>query len=175
MTRSLALAAAGMLAACGHLDEVDVTRSASGTVPGAAGAPPLSGDVLGGIELVIDRRALAENGVDPDDVDSARLVSLRLEVTQGTPLPAWLDSVRFFVERPGEAPVLLAEKTGIRSLPPGATAVDLDVAGVDLKPYTLSDSARVTGQASGTQPPQDTTILATATIRVDVNVSGLFH
>jgi hypothetical protein len=175
MTRPIVLACAALLAACGGLDEVDITRSASGTVPGAAGSPPLAGDALGVIDLVVDRRALAENDIDPDDVDSARLVGLRLEVTEGTAFPAWLESVQFFVEAPGLPRVLIAEKAGIRSLPAGTTAVDLDVPGVDLKPYAVAPAATVTGAASGTQPPVNTTIRATATIRVDVNVTGLFH
>jgi len=166
-----------LLAACGSIDEVDITRSASGTVPGAAGGPPLAGDALGTLDLAIDRGTLRENGVDPEDVDSARLVGLRLEISQGggTSFEAWLDSVSFHVEAPGLPRVLVAQKDGIGSLPPGTTAVDLDTLGVDLKPYVVAESAKVTAEASGTQPAADTTIRATATVRVDVNVTGLFH
>jgi hypothetical protein len=169
------VAAVLLLGACGGLDEVDVTRSANGTAPGANGAPPLAGGALAGLDVAIDRGVLAENDIDPDDVDSAKLVRLRLEVTQGTPFEAWLDSVSFFIEAPGLPRALLAQRSGIRALPAGTTTVDLDVPGVDLKPYALADDSTVTGEVSGTQPPVDTAVRATATIRVDVNVTGLFH
>ncbi len=163
-----------LLSACGSLDEVDVTRKANVTVPGAAGSPPLSGTALASLPLVIDRRALAENGIDPNDVDSAKLVGLRLTVTQGTSLEAWLESVSFFAEATGIPRTLIATKSGIGSLPAGTTTVELDVPGVDLKPFVLADAVQVTAEVTGTQPPVDTTLEVTATIRVDVNVSGLF-
>lgn len=174
LLRRWGLVTALALSACGSIDEVDVTRSGSATVPGAAGAPPLSGTALATLDLVIDRRALAENGVDPNDVDSARLVGLRLEVTQGTSFDAWLESVAFYAEAPGIPRTLIAQRTGIGALPAGTNLVELDVPGVDLKPFVLADTAQVTAEVTGTQPPVDTTIEATATIRVDVNVSGLF-
>ncbi len=176
MTRLLAaLPAALLLAACGRLDEVDITRTATGTVPGAEGGRPLSGAALGSLDLFVDRKVLDENGVDPDDVDSARLVALRLEVTQGTSFEAWLDSIAFHVEAPGLPKVLVAQKSGIRSLPAGTTAIDMDTAGVDLEPYVLAADGTVSAEASGIQPPLATTIRATATVRVDVNVSGLLR
>lgn len=176
MTRLLAaVPAALLLATCGRLDEVDITRSATGTVPGAAGGRPISGVALGGLDLFVDRKALEDNGIHPDDVDSARLVALRLEVTQGTSFDAWLDSVAFYVETAGQPRVLVAQRSGIRSLPAGTTAVDVDASGVDLKPYVLASDGTVTAEASGIQPPVDTTIRATATVRVNVNVTGLLR
>jgi hypothetical protein len=71
--------------------------------------------------------------------------------------------------------VLVAQKSGIRSLPPGTTVIELSTPGVDLKPYVLADGSMVSVEAQGTQPPQATTIQATATIRVNVNVTGLLH
>lgn len=172
--RGLGLVSVVALTACGSLDQVDVKRSASVVVPGAAGSPPLAGTALASLDLQIDRRALAENGIDPNDVDSAKLVGLRLTVTQGTSLEAWLESVSFFAEATGIPKTLIATKSGIGSLPAGTTTVELDVPGVDLKPFVLADAVHVTAEVTGTQPPVDTTLEATATIRVDVNVSGLF-
>lgn len=168
--KALALCAL-LVAACGDVDEVDVTRSGTATVPGGGGALPADAVAL---DLAIGRDALAQDGIDPDDVDSARLVALRLAVVSGTSLEAWLDEVAFHVEAPGLPRVLVAQKRGIRSLPGGTTAVDLDVSGVDLKPYVLAPTATVTAEVAGTQPPESTTVRATATIRVDVDVSGLF-
>jgi hypothetical protein len=174
MPRLLALApAALLLAACGDLDEVDVTRSGAATVPGAAGGAALPDGAFASFPFSIGRDALAEQGVDADDVDSARVVALRLEVTAGTSLEAWLDQVAIWVEAPGLPRVRVAEKGGIGALPAGTAAVDLDVSGADLKPYVLAPTTTVVAEGAGSQPPVDTTVEATLTVRLDVNVSGL--
>lgn len=176
MTRSRALLpAALLLAACGRFDEVDITRSTSGTVPGAAASRPLAGGMLGALDLVVDRGTLDAHGIQPDDVDSARLKGLRLEVTEGTSIEAWLEAVSFYVEAPGLPRVLVARRDRIGTLPAGTTAIELETPGVDLKPYILAPSGTVMAEVSGTQPPVDTTVLATATIRVNVNASGLLR
>jgi hypothetical protein len=175
MIRLLAAASAVLLGtACGHLDEVDVTRSGEATIPGVPGAPPLEVSAAAGLGLSIGREALAAEGIDPDDVDSARLRSLRIEVVSGESLERWLSSVAFYVEAPGLARALLAQRSGIGSLPAGTTAVDLETTGVDLKPYLVAPTTSVTAEAAGSAPASDTTLRAVATIRVDVNVSGLF-
>lgn len=177
MPRLLALgcAAAFLLTSCGRLDEVDITRTATGTVIGAPGAAPLTGGSFGGLGLMLDEAALRQNGIDPGDVDSAKLVGLRLTATRGTSFEAWLDAVSFFLEAPGLPRVRVAQTSGVRSLPAGTTTLELSAAGVDLKPYALAPSRTVDVEVTGTQPPVDTTIQATATIRVNVNVSGLLH
>jgi hypothetical protein len=174
MPRLLALAPVALLAAaCGHLDEIDVTRSGSATVPGGPGGAALPAGAFASFPVSIGRDALAAEGIDANDVDSARLVGLRLEVTAGTNLPAWLDQVAIYVEAPGLPRVLVASRSGIRALPAETTAVDLETSGTDLKPYALAPTTTVVAEGGGTQPPVDTTVKATMTLRVDVNVSGL--
>lgn len=175
MTRSLALAPALFLVAagCGKLDQIDVVRSGSATVPGVPGGAALPAGGIATFPISLGRDALQAQGVDPSDVDSAKLVGLRLEATQGTSLEKWLDSVSVYVEATGMPKVLVAQKSGIQALPAGTTAVDLDAMGVDLKPYVLAQTTNVTAEGSGNAPPVDTTVLATATVRVDVNVTGL--
>jgi hypothetical protein len=176
MARLLALASASLLvAACGRLDEVDITRKASGTIPGAPGAPPLAIPPDVGLGLMLDRSALADNGINPSDVDSAKVIALRVSVSNGTSFEAWLDEVSFFVQGEGLPRALVAQKKGIRALPAGTTVIELSTPGVDLKPYVLAPSSTVSVEASGKQPPVATTLEATATIRVDVNVTGLLH
>ena len=162
-----------LLAACGRIDKVDVKRSATVTVPGAPGGAALPVDAIGAIPLPIDRTVLQEQGIDPKDVDSARLVGLTLAVTQGSSLEAWLDSATFWIEAPGLARTLLARKSGIRALPSPTTSVALEAPGADLKPFLLADHSTLTVEASGIQPAETTTLEATATIRVDVSVSGV--
>ncbi|HEX9050870.1 MAG TPA: hypothetical protein VF841_10095 [Anaeromyxobacter sp.] len=177
MPRALALAPAALLAlaGCGKLDQIDLTRSGSAIVPGAPGGAALPAGGIASFPISVGRDALAAQGIRPNDVDSAKLVGLRLEVTQGTSLERWLSSVSLYVEAPGFARVLVARKTGIDALPAGTTRVDLDTFGVDLKPYVLAPTTTVTAEGTGTVPPVDTTLLATATVRVDVNVTGLFR
>jgi hypothetical protein len=176
MARLLALVSASLLvAACGRLDEVDITRKASGTIPGAAGAAPLAIPSDVGLGLMLDRSVLAENGISPSDVDSAKVIALRITVMNGTSFEAWLDEVSFFVQAEGLPRALVAQKKGIRTLPGGTTVIELSTPGVDLKPYVLAPSSTVSAEASGRQPPVATTLEATATVRVNVNVTGLLH
>jgi hypothetical protein len=174
MPRVLAAALLLAGAACGGLDEVDVTRSAEVVIPGAQGAPPLDVEAAAAIQVALGRGIIEAEGIDPDDVDAARLRAVRLQVAGGSSLETWLDEVSLHVEAPGLPRVLVARRTGIRALPAGTTTVDLQSTGVDLKPYVLAPTAVLTPQVGGTAPAQDTTLRATATVRVDVSVSGLF-
>jgi hypothetical protein len=176
MTRTTAAASLLLLAAaaCGDLDEVDVTRSGEVTIPGAPGAPPLDVNAAAAIQVALGRDAIEAEGIDPNDVDAARLRAVRLEVVSGSSLETWLDEVSLDVEAPGLPRVRVAQRAGIRALPAGTTVVDLETTGVDLKPYVLAPSAVLTPALGGTAPASDTTIRATATLRVDVSVSGLF-
>ncbi len=175
MPRALALAPAALLAlaGCGKLDQIDVVRSGSATVPGVPGGAPLPAGGIATFPISVGRDALSAQGISPNDVDSAKLVGLRLEVTQGASLDQWLDSVSLYVEATGMPRVLVATKSGIRALGPGTTKVDLDTQGVDLKPYVLAQTTTVTAEGTGNVPSVDTTVQATATVRVDVNVSGV--
>lgn len=175
MTRALRLAAAALLATgCGGLDTVDLTRSATATVPGYPVPAPLpEGAVRLGV--AIGRDALARDGISPDEVDSARVTALRLEVVAGTSLEGWLDEISFHVEAPGLPRVEVARRGGVRALAPGTRALDLEPTGVDLKPYLDAPSAEIFATGEGTLPPERTTIRADATIRVDVDVTGLLR
>ncbi len=170
---ALAPAVLLLAAGCGKLDTFDVVRSGSATVPGAPGGAPLPASGIASFPISIGQDALSAQGIKPKDVDSAKLVGLRLQVTQGTSLEKWLQSVSLSVEAPGLPKVLVAQKAGIGALPAGTTTVDLDTSGVDLKPYVLAATTTVTAEGAGTVPPVDTTIEATATVAVKVNVTGM--
>jgi hypothetical protein len=168
--KALALCAL-LAAACGDLDEVDITRSETATVPGGPGTPLVAGALA--LDLGLGRQLLEAEGIDPDDVDAARLVAVRLDVVEGASLEAWLDRIALHVVAPGLPRVLVAERRGIMALPAGTRTVQLSVSGVDLEPYVLAQSATVTAEVEGRQPADDTTLRGTATVRVDVNVGGL--
>lgn len=171
---SLALLLA--VTACGGLDEIDFTRAASVTIPaGPAGVPPAT---IGGFSPVDlgGEAALREQGIDPGDIDSAHPRRLRLEVKQGSDLQTWLHDVVLKARAEGLPDVVVAEKHDIELLPDGTRVVDLDVhSDVDLKRYLVGQSPTLGIEATGTPPSEDTTVEITATVRVDVNVSGLLR
>lgn len=175
MKRSLTVALL-LVASCGRVDEVDLTRTATVTVPGApAGAPGGSIPRVQALDIG-GGEALRAEGIDPEDVDSAHLRRLQLTIKSGASLERWLDSVSLHVEADGQPRVRVASRTGLRSLPADTTSVELEVdPGVDLKPYLTAPSAPLTVEASGELPPVATTVEITATMRVDVNVSGLLR
>jgi hypothetical protein len=174
MTRKALALCALLAAACGDLDEVDVTRSGTATVPGDGGlGTPLAAGAIA-LDLALGRDVLEAEGIDPDDVDAARFVAVRLDVVEGTSLEAWLERIALHVEAPGLPRALVAERAGIGALPAGTRTVELSVSGVDLKPYVLAPTATVTAEVEGRQPADTTAVRGTATLRVDVNVGGLF-
>jgi hypothetical protein len=161
-------------AACGHLDDVDFTRSATVTVPGVPGGGP-SGTISGVGEIDLGGRdALQSQGINPDDVDAAHLRTLHVDVQSGASLETWLDAVVLRARAQGLPDVVVAEKHGISALPAGTRSLDLDVnGGVDLKPYLIGTSPTLAIEATGKPPTEDTKLQLTATITVNVNVSGV--
>jgi hypothetical protein len=165
------IAALTLLAGCNQLDRVDVTRSTTATVPAGPGAIPPSLPAALSVEL--GDQTLRDAGIDPHDVDSARARLLRLEVRQGASLESWLDRIAFYAEGGGRERTLVAERVGIASLPAGTTSLDLDVTGVDLKPFASASDGKLTVEATGTLPAVETVVEVTVTVRVDVNVAGV--
>ncbi|WP_242355366.1 hypothetical protein [Anaeromyxobacter sp. SG64] len=162
--------------ACGRLDDVDFTRSATLTIPGTPGGGP-SGAIGGFAPIDLGgQEALRAQGIDPNDIDSAHLRRLHLEVREGASLETWLDDLVLRARADGLPAVVVAEKHGVRALPAGTRALDLDVHGdVDLKPYLTGQSPTLGIEATGAPPASNTTVEITATIRVDVNVTGLLR
>jgi hypothetical protein len=162
--------------ACSRLDEVDFTRSATVTIPGSpAGGPSGTIGGFGAVDLG-GEEALRAQGIDPGDIDSAHPRTLRLEGKDGASFDTWLDDIVLRARAQGLPEVIVAEKHGIRSLPAGTRVVDLDVhRDVDLKPYLIGQSPTLGIEATGTPPSADTQVEITATVRVDVNVGGLFR
>jgi hypothetical protein len=173
--KKLLLAPALLLAAACGLDDFDVTRSATVMVPGAPGGGVIPDTVVRGLAIPLGRDILDDEGADPDDVDSARLRRVRVEARSGASLETWLDEIAVYAEGDGLPRVRLASRTGIRSLAAETRSVDLDVPGQDLKPFLVARTASITSDLAGTAPAVDTELRVTATIRVDVNVSGVLR
>jgi hypothetical protein len=165
---------ATLAAGCGGLDEFDITRSTEATVPAG---PPSGGGTLSGFGAldVGSAESLQREGIDPSDVDSAELRRLEVQVLSGSSLETFVEAVEIRIQSPGLPERVVASKSGIRALPADTRVVALDVTpGVDLKPYLTATSATLSVGATGSGPAEETRLRVTATVRVDVNVSGLF-
>jgi hypothetical protein len=161
------------LSACG-LDNFHVELEEETTIPGSPLGAGLDFVPFGGafadVDLLADSE-LRDEGVDAGDIDSAKLESLQLEVVAGSSFESWLDDVAFYVEADGLPRVLVAEQHGIGALPDGTIVIDLDVTGVELKPY-VSRPMTIATEVEGRPPEQDTTIRARAVMGVDADVSN---
>jgi hypothetical protein len=176
--RSIRAAGLGALLAllcCGGLDTFVVTEKASAVIPGASLFEQLAGDFGFGDFLDMDlsqNQELKNQGVEKGQLDSVRLISLALTVVE----PAsgqdfgFLEELRFYVETEG-LPRLLIASGG--PFPAGASRVELNLADVDMEPYATAPAMKVTTEATGRRPRQQTTIEAELQLEVDVDVSGV--
>lgn len=101
-------------------------------------------------------------GVTKNDVSSVKLKEFNLQITSPNNEDfSWLSSISFTASANGQSAVI-ASKSGVNQL--GLTApnpkFDLDLPDVELQPYVTASSMSITGNASGTMPPQDTTVQA---------------
>lgn len=170
--RALSLVALAALTTCDNLDNFEVEVGGKGKVPkGTLIDELLSTLNLDGFQSIDLSNELKNQGVTKDDVDSVRFVSLTLRI-EG-PVGAtfdFLDSVTFYAETEGVPKAMVAK---IESVPPGAMELSLTVdTNVELKPYVVAPSMRLTAEVKGKRPDQDTTVAADVVLDVDVTVPG---
>lgn len=159
---------------CGGLDELDIKRSSTATIPGGNILSQLVGSLgfsdLADMDLK-DSQELKNQGVKPNEIDSVKLDSLTLDIVS----PAgqdfgFLDDVSFFIEAPGLEKKRIAHG---EAFAPGLAHVGLDVDDVELKPYVTAASMSITSEVQGHQPNQETKVKATVVLTVDIDVGGL--
>ena len=168
--------AGGLLVAisCRSLDTFDVHESSSAVVTGGTALEQLVGDAgFGGfVGFDISQNETIKNrGVERHEIDSVRLRSLRLTVTDppsGQDL-SFLDEVRFYVSAEGLEPRLIADGGPFAA---GTTTTLLNIKDVELAPYVAAPQMDITAEVSGNRPQQDTTVQADVAMMVDVNVDG---
>ena len=169
---AMAVVWTGGCASGSSLDDFDITRSAETVIKGSLLSQVLSSLGFAGLsDMQLSNSAEMKNqGVKPNQIDSVRLKLMRLRVKS----PAGQDltffkSIQFFAESQGLEKKLVAKGGPFAA---GATQVDLQLVDADLKAYVTAPSMSLTTAVDGHPPPQDTTIEATVTLRVDVNVTG---
>lgn len=172
--RLLAATALLALATCSGVDNIDVEASGEAVIPQRSVLDELLGQVsfagFGNFDIS-QTQEFQNQGYTKDQIDSVRVQRLTLEIA--APAGAsfdFIDSVRFSVEADGLPAVEIAR---LDSVPPGSNELDLEVDGsIELRPYVVATSMRITNDATGQRPPEETTVRATAVFDVDIAVTG---
>ncbi len=154
------------------LDDFDITRTASTTIQGSVLSQLLQPlGFAGWTDMNLSSSAEMKNqGVKPNQIDSVKLKLLRLKVSKPTSQDlTFFKSVKFYAESK-DLPKLLVAHGG--PFAAGQGSVDLTLDDGELKPYVTAAAMSLTSEVDGHSPAQDTTIDATVTLRVDVNVTG---
>jgi hypothetical protein len=163
-----------LLATCSGLDNIDVEASGEAVIPQRTVLDELLGQVsfagFGNFDIS-QTQEFQNQGYTKDQIDSVRIERLTLEIAD--PAGAsfdFMDTVRFSVEADG---LPLVEIARLDSVPAGSNELELQVAGdVELRPYVVAPSMRITNDATGERPPQETTVRATAVFDVDIAITG---
>lgn len=169
----LALFVASACADAQGIDDFDITRSAEAVIQGSLLTQVLTPLGFAGLSdmQLSNAQEMANQGVKPHQIDSVKLKLLRLRVTKpasGQDL-TFLKRVKFYAESKGLEKKLVAQGGPFAA---GTTQADLQLLGTELKPYVTAASMSLTTEVEGHAPGQDTTLQATVTLRVDVDVSG---
>ena len=158
------------LLACG-LTTLSIDESAQTEVPKATLAEILLGDMGFGDFVSMDlteSSELANQGVEPGDVEDVRMTYMELEALtpQGDDL-SFLNEMRIFVEGPELERQELAWSD---DFPAGDSVVVFSLEDVDLTPYAVSQSMTFDIEVDASRPENDT--LVEARFGVDVRVTG---
>lgn len=168
----VALALGIVAAGCSSADNFDVPIDAKATIPGSTILDQLLGPLnFGGFESIDFSQDLKNQGVTKSDVDSVRLetFTLRIEAPAGQNFD-FMDSISFSVETEGQPRAVVAK---LDTVPKGATTLTLKVeTGLELAPYVVAPSMRMTTSVQGQRPMQETIIAAHLVFDLDVNVTG---
>ena len=161
--------------ACGAIDEFDHTMQDEATIPGSYDQTgPFALNYSGGFNSVSlsQEKSFQNAGVEPGDVDSIKVTSVRLEGKnpQIDRLDVLLESVTIWIEAPQLERKTIASGA---NFPQGSSATDLMVPDVELQPYAEAPSMKVGADVVIKQEPLfDTTLRTTIVLHVDIDLLG---
>jgi hypothetical protein len=162
---------------CGSCDSglggLDFQSSATTTIPGNPLSVPIQEIPFGGTWANFDinqSEQIQNQGVDKDDINSARLRSLRVNVVSGDSLESFLSSIAFYVQSDGLPEQRVAHREGIEQLPPDTRSIDCEIDDVELKPYITAPSMQIVTRATGQFPRNDTTLEAAMVLRLNISI-----
>lgn len=78
----------------------------------------------------------------------------------------FLEEISFYIEAPGQT----KQRIGTKVIPKGAKTFTLDLDNLELAPYIKADSIKITTDAKGKKPDNDTTIEAVIVLSITANV-----
>ncbi|MCB9673574.1 MAG: hypothetical protein H6737_00575 [Alphaproteobacteria bacterium] len=121
---------------------------------------------------ITSRDAVANQGVEPGDINDVRFDELVLSATAPTDADlSFIESLSFYVEADGLDAMLVASQD---DFPEGQAVVPLDLEDVDLTDYVVQPSMTLTTNVTGSRPGVDTTVLAAFTLRIRATGKGIF-
>jgi hypothetical protein len=170
----LILAALPVLATCDSVDNITVKAEGRAVIPQRSIVDELLGQLaftgFGSFDIE-QAQEFRNQGYTKDQVDSVRMQSFTLTIADPTGADFdFLTSIRFYAEAADLPRVLIAE---IDPVPVGQAQLTLEIlSDVELQPYVVAPSMTITTQATGTRPPAQTTVDASASFDVDVAVSS---
>ena len=161
-----------LVSTCSSADNVIVDESSQAVIPARTIVDEFVGNFgLGFENFNIEQSEEFQNGgYTKDQIDSVRVLSIRLEVLS----PAggnfdFLDSIAFYAEAEGLPRIQIAS---LAVVPDGERVLEMDIDDAQLVEYVVSPSVTITTDATGTKPAEETTIKGDIIFDVDVNVSG---
>ena len=161
-----------LLPACGNLLTIDIEETSKTTIEQGTLLEDLIGDLgFGGFAQmdITDNQTLANQGVQPGDLESVKVVSLVLEAVDGDTDLSFIDALSFSATAPDVDTVVIGDQT---DFPVGEAIVEMNLYDVDLVDHAVSESMTITTDVSAGRPTADTTVKATFTLRIKATVQG---
>lgn len=172
LARAASVLAIAALVTCDTIDNFDVTVGGGGTVPAGTVVDQLLNVLpFHGFDSIDLTTEFKNQGVTKDDVDSVGVTAFTLRI-EGPPGATFdfLTSISFYAETGGQPKLLIAK---LDNVPSGAAQLSLAVQpSVELKPYVVAPTMKITAEVQGTRPQQDTNVAAEVILDVDVTVPG---
>ena len=119
---------------------------------------------------ITESQELANQGVEPGDIERVNLTVLELEVIdpEGADL-SFFQAMSFYAEAPDVDSVQIASAPGF---PEGDSLVSFDLEDVDLTPYVVSESMTLSTEVTARRPDVDTLIEARFVVEVEATLQG---
>lgn len=107
------------------------------------------------------------NNTEKSRVKSSKAKSITMNIVgPDTQNFDFLEEISFYIEAPGQT----KQRIGTKAVPKGAKSFTLDLDGVELAPFIKADSIKITTDAKGKKPENDTTIEAVIVLTITATV-----
>ena len=119
---------------------------------------------------ITDSQELANQGVEPGDIERVQLTLLELEAIDPSDATlSFFESMTFYASAPDTDEIKIAEAP---SFPETESLVTFELEEVDLTPYVVSESMTLTTELTAQRPEVDTLIEARFVLEVQATLQG---